>query len=73
MLAYCKWTWNVPNIAPDTFLILLCDICKPANYSEAEISSGSNSSSSNSVLDKLFLAVYLLKPFTTDFSHLLSA
>lgn len=60
MLVYCKWTWNVPKIVPDTFLISVHDKSMAASYSEAEISSGSNSSSSNSILDRLFLAAFLL-------------
>lgn len=60
MLVYSKWARNVPKILPDTFLILLHDKSQTTSYSEAEISSGSNSSSSNSVLDRLFLAAFLL-------------
>lgn len=71
MLSTSSHIANELEIAPDTFIILLHDKCKTANYSEAEMSSHSNSS--NSVLDRLFLAKYLFNPFTTDFSHLLSA
>lgn len=47
MLSICWHIANEPEIAPDTFIILLHDTCKTANYSEAEISSHSNSSSNS--------------------------
>lgn len=58
-----KWTWNC------TWYLsyFIHDKWKTTNYFVAEISSHSNS---NSVLDRLFLAKYLLQPFTADFSHL---